>query len=41
MEDRFRRDLAAATEIDPAAWKVRGVGEKLKEWIARRWEYLL
>jgi cardiolipin synthase len=41
MEKRYRRDIAAATEIDPAAWKMRGAGEKVKEWIARRWEYLL
>jgi cardiolipin synthase len=41
MEERFRRDVAAATAIDPAAWKLRGAGEKVKEWIARRWEYLL
>jgi cardiolipin synthase len=41
MERRFQRDVAAATEIDPAAWKMRGTGEKLKEWFARRWEYLL
>ena len=41
MERRFQRDLAAATEIDAAAWKMRGTAEKLKEWFARRWEYLL
>jgi cardiolipin synthase len=41
MEERFRRDMAAAVTIDPAAWKVRGFAEKVKEWIARRWEYLL
>jgi cardiolipin synthase len=41
MEERFRRDVAAATAIDRAAWKLRGAGEKVKEWIARRWEYLL
>jgi cardiolipin synthase len=41
METRYRRDIAAAVEIDPAAWKLRGAGEKAKEWFARRWEYLL
>jgi cardiolipin synthase len=41
MEKRFRADVAAAVEIDPAAWNMRGTGEKLKEWFARRWEYLL
>jgi cardiolipin synthase len=41
MEKRFRADVAAAVEIDFAAWNMRGTGEKLKEWFARRWEYLL
>jgi cardiolipin synthase len=41
MEKRYRSDIAAAVEIDAAAWKMRGTGEKLKEWFARRWEYLL
>ena len=41
MEKRYRRDIEAATEIDPAAWKMRGAGEKVKEWFARRWEHLL
>jgi cardiolipin synthase len=41
MEARFRRDVAAATRIDAAAWKLRGTEEKVWEWFARRWEYLL
>ncbi len=41
MERRFREDIAAAEPIDPAAWRARGPGEKLKEWLARQWEYLL
>jgi cardiolipin synthase len=41
MEKRFLRDVRAGVEIDPAAWNMRGAGEKLKEWFARRWEYLL
>ena len=41
MEKRYRRDIAAAVEIDPAAWKMRGLGQKVKEWFARRWEHLL
>jgi cardiolipin synthase len=41
MERRFRADVAAAVEIDPKAWNMRGMSEKLKEWLARRWEYLL
>lgn len=41
MERRFREDLAASEEINADAWRARSVGEKLKEWLARRWEYLL
>jgi cardiolipin synthase A/B len=41
MEARFQRDVAAATRIEASAWKLRGSGEKVKEWFARRWEYLL
>jgi cardiolipin synthase len=41
MERRYRRDVAAAVTIDPAAWKMRGSAAKLKEWLARQWEYLL
>jgi cardiolipin synthase len=41
MEKRYRADVAAAVEIDPKAWNMRDTGEKLKEWFARRWEYLL
>ena len=41
MEARFRRDVAAGTRIDPEAWKMRGAGEKVWEWLARQWEYLL
>jgi cardiolipin synthase len=41
MESRFERDVRAGVAIDPAAWKLRGTGEKLKEWFARQWEYLL
>jgi cardiolipin synthase len=41
LERRFRLDVAAATAVDPAAFGRRPLGEKLKEWLARQWEYLL
>ena len=41
MEERFRRDLEAATPIEADAWRRRGMTSKLKEWVARQWEYLL
>jgi cardiolipin synthase len=41
MESRFREDIAAAVEVDAASWRARGTGERLKEWLARQWEYLL
>lgn len=41
LERRFRRDLAASVEIDPQQWRNRGAAQKLREWLARQWEYLL
>jgi cardiolipin synthase A/B len=41
LERRFQRDVAASTPVDPAAWSRRPAREKLKEWFARQWEYLL
>jgi cardiolipin synthase len=41
MEERFSQDLKAATPIEPDAWRQRGMTSKVKEWIARQWEYLL
>jgi cardiolipin synthase len=41
MERRFRRDLAAAVEIDAGQWRRRPLSQKLREWLARQWEYLL
>jgi cardiolipin synthase len=41
LERRFQFDLKASVEIDRAQWRRRGAGEKLKEWLARQWEYLL
>ena len=40
-KSRFREDIAAAVEVDAASWRARGTGERLKEWLARQWEYLL
>jgi cardiolipin synthase len=41
LEGRFRLDVEASVEITLPAWRQRGVVERLKEWLARRWEYLL
>ncbi|HUQ76972.1 MAG TPA: phospholipase D-like domain-containing protein [Burkholderiales bacterium] len=41
MERRFRLDVEAARHIDPEEWARRGQAQKVKEWIARQWEYLL
>jgi cardiolipin synthase len=41
MERRFVLDVQASVEVDPAKWRRRGPFEKLKEWVARQWEYLL
>ena len=41
MEERFSQDLEAATPIEPEAWRRRGATSKVKEWVARQWEYLL
>jgi cardiolipin synthase len=41
LERRFRLDVAAATRVDPDAFRRRPLGERLKEWLARQWEYLL
>jgi cardiolipin synthase len=41
LEQLFRRDVAASVEIDARQWRRRGVREKLWEWLARQWEYLL
>jgi cardiolipin synthase A/B len=41
LERRFQRDVEAAATVDPEAWRRRGSSEKLKEWLARQWEYLL
>jgi hypothetical protein len=33
--------MAASAEVRLEDWKKRGAGERMKEWFARRWEYLL
>jgi cardiolipin synthase len=41
MVRRFQLDVQAAAPGDPAQWRRRSAGERLKEWLARQWEYLL
>ncbi|NTV10759.1 MAG: cardiolipin synthase B [Zoogloea sp.] len=41
MEGLFQLDEKASHEVDLAEWKRRGLADRLKEWFARRWEYLL
>jgi cardiolipin synthase len=41
MERRFVLDVKASVEIKAQEWERRGALERLKEWFARRWEYLL
>jgi len=41
MERRFMLDVKASVEIKAQDWERRGALERLKEWFARQWEYLL
>jgi cardiolipin synthase len=41
LERLFARDVEASHEITPAAWAERGFAERAREWLARRWAYLL
>jgi cardiolipin synthase len=41
MEGLFRQDVAASVEVKRDEWRQRGAVERVKEWVARRWEYLL
>ena len=41
MERHFRLDLAQAKEVRLDRWLARDGRERFKEWLARRWEYLL
>jgi cardiolipin synthase A/B len=41
LEELFRLDESASHEVSLAEWHERGIGTRLKEWLARPWEYLL
>jgi cardiolipin synthase A/B len=41
MERRFRIDVQEGVAIDPEEFRRRGTRERIKEWFARQWEYLL
>ncbi len=41
LERLFRQDLSRSVEVRLDRWRERGAGERLKEWLARRWEFLL
>ncbi|HZX31842.1 MAG TPA: phospholipase D-like domain-containing protein [Rhodocyclaceae bacterium] len=41
MEGLFREDEKTSHEVGLGEWRRRGIGERLKEWVARWWEYLL
>lgn len=41
MEDLFGIDQSASHEILTSEWAQRGLGSRLLEWLARRWEYFL
>ena len=41
MQAMFAADLAASEAIDPDRWQRRGLGLRLKEWLARVWGRLL
>jgi cardiolipin synthase len=41
LERLFRSDVEASVEVKLEEWKRRGARERVKEWLARRWEYLL
>jgi cardiolipin synthase len=41
LERRFERDVAASVPVLAATWARRPAREKIKEWVARQWEYLL
>ena len=37
----FDRDVAMSKEIDLRSWRSRPMAERLREWRARLWEFLL
>jgi cardiolipin synthase len=41
IEQLFQVDQAASHEVEAAKWGRRGLAPRLKEWVARWWEYLL
>jgi len=41
LEELFRLDEAASHEVSLAEWRKRDIGTRLKEWLARPWEYVL
>jgi cardiolipin synthase len=41
LERRFGLDVRAAMEVKRNKWEQRGSLERMKEWFARQWEYLL
>lgn len=41
MESMFRTDLVRCTPITRESWASRPAGERLKEWLARMWQYWL
>jgi cardiolipin synthase len=41
LERRFQLDIEAARAIDANAWRRRPAKDRLREWFARQWEYLL
>ena len=41
MESAFQEDLADAHQVTAEEWEQRPLGERLKEWAARRLEYWL
>ncbi len=41
MQEMFARDVGASREITREAWEQRPLGVRMKEWLARLWEYWL
>jgi len=41
LESLFGLDEEVSHEIAESEWERRGIGHRFREWLARRWEYLL
>jgi cardiolipin synthase len=41
LEQAFERDVAASQPIDLETWRKRRPGSRVREWIARRWDFFL